>query len=329
MKKLVASAIFFYLLCSDAKASEAGVPFLMFYPGARANGMGAVFTTISDDALATYYNDAGMAFQQKHNIGLTYVNLLPGLYTGMYYKFLSYVHPIRDGAIGGHIIWLTSGNTTLGIDEYGNVIEEGRKTSDLSVKISYAKKLNKELSIGIGAKYIYSYLVPVWITRPGKANSWALDAGLLYIPSKVWQFGMSLQNMGPNIKYKEAGVLDPLPWTLRTGLAWHPFPTKTEEFTVSIELTKILVGLLDDLRDGSDGFKYIWNDTWKGIGGEYIIKDIIFLRTGHFWDTIGHREGWTFGGGVKFYGFRIDISRDSALYDFPTDDWRFSFHYSF
>ncbi len=43
-----------------AQVSQAGVIFLLLPPGARASGMGDAFTSIADDANATYWNPAGL-----------------------------------------------------------------------------------------------------------------------------------------------------------------------------------------------------------------------------------------------------------------------------
>ncbi|MCP4631518.1 MAG: PorV/PorQ family protein [candidate division Zixibacteria bacterium] len=44
----------------NAQVSRAGVIFLLLPPGARASGMGDAFTSIADDATATYWNPAGL-----------------------------------------------------------------------------------------------------------------------------------------------------------------------------------------------------------------------------------------------------------------------------
>ncbi len=45
--------------------SEGGAVFLMIRPGARASGMGSAFCAVADDATATYFNPAGLAFLAK------------------------------------------------------------------------------------------------------------------------------------------------------------------------------------------------------------------------------------------------------------------------
>ncbi|MBI4721808.1 MAG: PorV/PorQ family protein [Candidatus Stahlbacteria bacterium] len=321
-----------------AGTSEAGAIFLIIFPGSRPNGMGAVFTPIADDAVATYYNDAGLGFQTKKDVSLMHANWLPGLYPGMYYEFLSYVHPIADGVLGGHILYITTGET-VGTDENG--IEIGRWTTwDAAIKMSYGTKINKKLSLGIGAKFIYSFLAPgdiVWriLHEPGggKGSSWAIDAATLYVPNKRLQIGLSLQNMGPNISYIEQGKSDPLPWTLRFGLAWHVFQQAENRFTIAGELTKIVVGFLGDIQDMQEDFKkgltYIYHDTWKGLGAEYVLANMFSVRAGYFCDEIGQREGITYGGGINLKGLKFDIGIDAALYDFKTSNYRFSLGYSF
>lgn len=50
---------------------------------------------------------------------------------------------------------------------------------------------------------------------------------------------------------------------------------------------------------------------------------------GYFSDQAGKRQGPTFGGGIQLKKLRFDIGVDSRLYDFPTDNYRLSLHYSF
>ena len=58
------------ILLSSAYAwaiSEGGAIFLMIRPGARPSGMGSAFCAIADDATATYYNPAGLAFLKRND----------------------------------------------------------------------------------------------------------------------------------------------------------------------------------------------------------------------------------------------------------------------
>ncbi len=312
-------------------ASQAGAIFLAIYPGARPNGMGTCFTAIADDAMATYYNDAGMAFQEKTDITLMHANWLTGLYPDMYYEYIGFVHEFQGiGKIGANLIYLTTGETEA-VDPDGNVI--GRFQSfDLSFKLSYATKFYEDLSVGVGVKLIYSYLVPRWILEKiygpqekggGSGSSWAIDASAFYrTPIRGLNIGASLQNIGPDISYLESGESDPLPRTLRLGLAYTPLQTKTNKITITAELTKILVGMTRDINDE-------WKDTWKGAGIEYTLSEFLSLRAGYFWDTVGKRIGPTFGGGIRFANLEFDIGVDSEIYDFPTDNYRFSLYYSF
>ena len=327
--------------CLYASSSEAGAVFLIIYPGARPNGMGAVFTGISNDAIATYYNDAGMAFQTKSDISLMHANWLPGLFPGMYYEFFSLVHPLKNGVLGGNIIYLTTGNTE-GTDDLGNKIGEWT-TWDASVKISYATKLSKNLGVGIGAKIIYSFLAPVDVIRQlygrsirygGSGNSWAFDASTFYSINAKTKAGLSVQNIGPGITYIEAGLADPLPWTLRLGISREIFSNKDgNSLLLAGELTKILVGLKSELdsiqKDSKGGFTYLYQDTWKGLGAEYTLGGTFTLRMGYFADAIGKRKGYTFGGGIKFKKLRFDLGIDSKLYEFLTDNYRMSLHFTY
>lgn len=322
--------------------SEAGAVFLTFFPDARQNGMGGVFTAIADDALATYYNDAGIGFQQKRDIGFTHMNLLPGLYPGKYYENLSAVIPIFKPdsgeyrqAIGVNAIWLHTGKTE-GIDDMGREISEWT-TWDLAVKVSYANRLTDKLSVGAGVKYIYDFLCPLMILHidsreyryGGSGKSFAFDVSGLYVFNKQWQAGMSLQNLGPDITYIESGTGDHLPWTLRLGVSYKP----NKNLTIAGDLTKCLVGIQDDIKeiqeDAKEGYTYLYRDIWKGIGLEYKFYKIFSVRWGYFVDDIGKRKGPTLGLGMKVSGWSVDIANDSHLYEFPTDNLTLSVHYSF
>ena len=91
--------------------SEAGALFLLISPGARAGGMGEAQVTVANDAYASYWNPAGLAFLEGSEAALMHVNWLPNLVSDMYYEFIAFRHHVPTfGTLGGTIIFL---NLTL------------------------------------------------------------------------------------------------------------------------------------------------------------------------------------------------------------------------
>ncbi|TET21182.1 MAG: PorV/PorQ family protein [Candidatus Cloacimonadota bacterium] len=334
MKKLLFVSLISILLLSmltlslHGFASEAGAIFLTIYPGARPNGMGAAFVGLADDALATYYNQGGMAFIENTNFYLMHSNWLPGLYPDMYYDVASVVKPIPGwGTVGGNIIYLTTGETEAR-DEQGVPVGKFR-TFDVSFSLGYATKMIDNLGLGVGVKFIYSFLAPPDIVekvlhmRGGTGMSWALDIGTLYkTPLPGLSAGASLQNIGPSIQYAQSGNKDPLPRTLRMGVSYKLFNTKMNKLIFLADITKIIVNWSGDFAKENE-------DTWKSIGMEYTYFELLTGRIGYFKDSAGRRIGLTYGGGVQFQNLKFDIGVDDELYEFPTANYRFSLSYAF
>lgn len=67
--------------------SKAGAIFLLISPGARAGGMGEAQVAVANDAFASYWNPAGLAFQEGSEIAFMHVNWLPNLADDLYYEF--------------------------------------------------------------------------------------------------------------------------------------------------------------------------------------------------------------------------------------------------
>jgi hypothetical protein len=98
------------------------------------------------------------------------------------------------------------------------------------------------------------------------------------------------------------------------------------------------------------------NDTWKSLGIEVSVLDIVSLRAGYFENIFDDRGGikvenkdhstdhvsllefitsrnrgtfkqigvcWGFGVGYQDL-LRLDVSNDGAIYDWPESNWRFS-----
>lgn len=309
-------------------ASEAGAIFLTIYPGARPNGMGGAFVGLADDALSTYYNQAGMAFIDSPNFVLMHANWLPGLYPDMYYDIVCFVNPITGwGTVGGNVIYLTTGETEAR-DDNGNPVGKFR-TFDTAFSLSYATRMTPFLGLGVSAKFIYSYLAPPEIVekvlhmRGGTGMSWAVDAALLYhTPLRGLDLGAVFQNIGPSIQYASSGQKDPLPRTVRLGAAYKLLDSKMSRLIFLADMTKIIVNWSGHISEENE-------DTWKSIGMEYTYFNLLTGRIGYFNDTAGQRIGLTYGGGIEFKNLKFDIGVDDKLYEFPTSNYRFSLSYTF
>jgi hypothetical protein len=266
--------------------------------------MAGAFASSSDDALATYYNPGGLAYVSGTDVALMHVNWLPGLYPGMYYEYLGAAREFKGkGTAGLNIIYLTTGKTDV-VDGNGNFLGT-YTTFDFSVGGSYGFKVAPNLGAGVGAKFIYSFLVPDWVFKAmpelgidagGTGTSWALDAGVLYRPWNWLWVGASVSNLGPNISYVRSGESDPLPRTLRVGVRYSPVNTGTFRVSLLPEIQKILVGMFydpDNTKTFGQKLSYEWYESWKSLGIELSYAQLVNLRLGYFEDITGARGGIT------------------------------------
>jgi len=309
---------------------EAGAVFMM------------IFTASEGDVFSTYYNDAALAFKEERQIGLQHANWLPGLYPGMYYEYLTMLFPVgEDLNLDFAVTYLTTGETETG--------EEGMEpwtTYDVAFKVGGCLQLSDNFGVGIGMKYIYSFLAPEsvleWLSRitqtsvsGGTGQAWAVDLSLLYIWNdfinanlfgmkwlRTLRIGAALQNFGPDISYVENGESDPLPRTLRLGLSFGLLEEESHKLNLNLDLIKILIGV------EYTKFKEIWEDSWKAGGLEYTISNLFSLRLGYFSDRVGQRSGPTFGAGFQYNKFHFDLSVDQEIYDFETANYRISVQFS-
>ena len=225
-------------------AQRPGAVFLLIWPGARATALSGAFSAIAEDATACYYNQAGLAFIDQTIVTLQHANWLPGLHPDMYYEFAGVVRPFKVGTFGLDIIYLTTGKTSV-VNPEGTYLGE-YTTFDIAVGLNYGVPLRPNLGLGVGWKFIYSYLVPDWvwdrmpelgIDQGGTGITYAFDVGVLYKPWSLLAVGAALQNIGPNISYTESGSSDPLPYTLRVGVRVEPMQSEIFRVALTADLT--------------------------------------------------------------------------------------------
>jgi len=305
---------------------DAGVPFLMVFPGPRATGMAGAFSTLADDATATYYNPAGLGFIEHGMVTAVHTPWLRGLAPDMYHEFTTFTYPLGKGAIGGNIIFLYYGK----IEGYTQEEYLGSWSPyDVQLQVCYGSKLNDKLSIGTDIKFIHSFLAPedillkaTGIEGGGSGSTFALGLSLLYKTdiyktesySGEFRYALVLDNFGPGLQITSTGEKDPLPYHLRTGIGFIPYNAKNQRISLSMEVTKILVNIINDYKQ--KGIGDVLQDAWGQFGFEYTLLNMFSVRGGYFLDQNGARKGLTFGLGFRYKNFSIDLSDDHLIYSF-------------
>jgi hypothetical protein len=299
------------LAASTAAASTASVIWLTITPGARANGMGEAFTAISDDATASYWNPAGLAFINPENreITLQHSKWLPQLADDLYFEYLGYADYIDGwGGVGGNITFMSMGEQDETVEGSPDPIGTFY-TYGVAATGAMGTEVAPGASVGIGLRFIYDHL---YYSDAGKGTSFAADLGVLYqLPMEDMgagdlgeaAIGASISNLGPNMSYGGESDNNPLPRTLRVGMAYQPFDTRMTQLTVAADYSKLLTYV-------EDGLGTEFNENKWGVGAEYWYYDLLGLRAGYSHDTEGGSTiaGMTFGAGVKYGGFQFDMA---------------------
>lgn len=255
--------------------------FLNIGPGARAAGMGGAFTAVSEGALATYWNPAGLSAAEGGEIALGHFSW----YGSSSLQNASAAFKLDDKtSIGASITYLSYGQ----IEGYN---EAGQATGDLTaydmaVGISIGRQITDQLSAGITGKLISQK------AEQAEASAVAVDLGLRYSTERYSIAGVA-SNLGSKMKY--GSIAEDLPVSYRIGLAARLI-NRTVLATVDYDHRPLSNAVF---RNGLE----------LKVAGQY------FLRAGYNHVTkqgSQSNSGPTFGAGLRFNRLGFDYAWSSS-----------------
>jgi hypothetical protein len=349
----------------DPTYERPAVPVLSLPAGARIVGMGSSSTGDGDDPIAIKLNPGALGFFEDFQLAIMDQGLPPGggriledawlkslgkrfyngtqnltpeppwlglLHDGMRYIYGTGVFPVKNfGIFGINYLYFTTGVTDV-IDQYGNYI--GSYTSyDYAIGISFGKRFGR-MGIGMTGKYIYSLFFPEWIPwiEYGDGYTFAIDMGV-QDRFKGLNFGFSLLNFGPGIKYEEESITR-LPARLSWGISIEPIVVLDSIFFKGrlcindINVTDVL-NIKYNL-DRSYDFDYPDEDIWHGSGWEFKFFHCIAYRFGSF-EWMGKSNGIGLNLGIysidvtKFFydfdSYHVQLTINPKLTKYTTDDY--------
>ncbi len=325
---------------------ESAVPFLLIAPNARADAMGEAGGALSDDASASFWNPAALAFLPGQEVSLTHSAWLPQFQqSDLFYDYVAYRNHLDEwgGTLGASVTYLSLGEFNETTPDGPEVINTFR-AYELAATVGYATKVTNDFGLGLNLRFIHSSLAPFNVQgqdRQGVASSVSFDIAGLWKPTGLGEIGdrlsvgLNLSNLGPKLTYIDAEQADPLPTNLRLGIAANLVQSEYNNVNWVVDFSRLLVRRHPQITDSNgtvietpqpdDFYKAIftsWGDgglqkVTIGTGLEYWYgaPKLVALRFGYFYENpkYGGRKFLTFGAGVRYDIYGFDFSYLSAI----------------
>ncbi len=280
--------------------TNTGAVWLLIAPGARAEAMGEAQVAIADDAYASYYNPAGMAFMDKNQVGAMYSKWLPNLVSDMYYTFLSGGYKVPNvGTFGGHAIYLNLGEQQW-TDEYGNNLGTFYSYM-MAFSGSYATKIRENSAIGVNLKFAYQMLSPVGTQgeqNNGSSFHFGFDFGYQArnLLNNYLDFGVAVSNIGPKISFVDMAQADPQPTNLKLGINLNLLQMEHNNLSFVFDVNKILAGNHPSMDVNSNYIIEYGNPIITEYGEEaYTDNWFVGIFT-------SFSDSWTYKGDIDYSG---------------------------
>lgn len=356
------------------------VPFLLIAPDSRAGAMGDVGVSSSPDANSMHWNVAKMAFAEKEmGVSISYSPWLRKLVPDINLSYISMYKKVGDkGALGGSLRYFSLGDIKFTNDQ-GDAIGDFNP-AEFALDVGYSQKFGERFSGGLALRYIYSNLtggIDVGGTGTKSGKSFAVDVGVFYTNDEaeifgqdaIFNWGVSISNIGAKISYTNDAVADFIPINLRFGPSATFLLDDYNSITVLTDINKLLVptppvyatddggspildddgnqvvaagkdpdvpivtGIMQSFSDAPGGFSEELKEYNISAGLEYWYNKQFAIRTGYFHESAikGNRRYITAGLGLKMSVFAIDFSYLIPLtQDNPlANTFRFSLMFNF
>lgn len=242
-----------------------GVPFLLIASDARAAGMGDMGVATSVDAYSQQWNQSKYAFSlAKSGIGVSYTPYLSKLVNDIFLGNVTYFNRLTDrSAFAVSFKYFSLGEIEIVQDEFSEALIE--KPNELTLDASYSLRLADQFSMAVGLRYLRSDLrIQAVDANAQAASSIAVDiSGYYQSEENAYdsfngrsRLGFAIQNLGPSIKYDDAGRENFLPTTLRLGGGFDFIFDEYNTLGLTAEVTKLLVptppilGFVDIVQEG-------------------------------------------------------------------------------
>jgi len=334
----------------DRRVITTGVPVLLIAADARSSGMGDQGVATRVDAFSQQWNAAKYAFSEtKTGIGLSYTPYLRELVNDINLANLSYFNRIDErSAFAAGIRYFALGEVEL--RETADQVPRIESPNEFAIDLSYSLRLSEVFSMAVTGRFINSNLrIPTGIADASAASSFGADISMFYRSEEKfykdfngrWRGGLAISNIGPKIKYDDAGDENFLPTNFKAGAGFDFILDASNTIGIHLEINKLLVptppvfetengvltpeaqqALVDYNRQSEFGAIFSsWGDAPDGIseelreitwalGAEYWFEDSFALRLGYFNESQdkGFRKFVTMGAGFRYSTIDIDAS---------------------
>ncbi len=343
---------------TSVNAITTAVPFLLIGPDSRAGAMGDGGVATPPDVYSNHWNPSKLAFmEKKYAFGIAYTpwlqQLVPDInlaYLGGYYKL------DKKQTIGASLRYFSLGDITF-TDLTGQVTGTGNP-NELSIDLSYNRKLSDNFAIGTAFRFINSDLAQGQLAQTGQSvkagRSVAVDISGYHTKSDYLingkkttiSYGFNISNIGAKMNYTNSADRYFIPTNLRLGAAGTMKLDEFNEIMFFVEANKLLVptnpiyavdsnnkvildsndepiivkgkspnvsvprGIFQSFNDAPNGMEEEFHEIYYSTGFEYWYDKQFAIRGGYFYEhpTKGNRQYFTFGAGIKYNIFGLDLS---------------------
>ncbi len=354
---LALSCFFAFQVSSNAQEVEGrpittGVPFLGIAADPRAAGLGDQGVATRPDAYSQQWNPAKYAFiEQQQGVGFSYTPYLNQIVDDIFLGQITYYNRISDrSAFAGSFRYFGLGDiesiqsSNPSNEELNNPLL--LSPNEFTLDVSYALRLGDRFSMSVTGRYLRSDLkLQVSDEDATAAGSIGVDIAGFYQSEEItyndfdgrWRAGFNISNIGPKIKYDEAGQENFIPTNMRLGGGFDFILDPYNVVGVGLEFNKLLVpspqdfnndgvidgtdaeeyqrigffeGMFQSFGDAPNGFSEELKEITWSLGAEYKYADVFAFRAGYFneSDLKGARKFATLGLGFKYTSIDVDVS---------------------